>query len=225
VEGKVRSVFRQIVLAVAGSAILSGPALGARLAPCTAAHLIASWKHDGLWLTSAVVDPPISVDGHDLRYAGKLRAASRTYKIYYDDNTEPGSEAHDATQDLVVTTAAGKFLGLYNISDISDAYEGPIQTEGSDILFPLSKGGNGKSFRNRIHFGPGGAPKLVRLVFGYDLGFQVPEAAARSDAGLTTYPSCWGFRAVNLSAVIATSAIAAPSDQPASTSVGQCTPR
>ncbi len=58
-----------------------------------------------------------------------------------------------------MTSGRGKFLGLYNVSDVVDFYGEPIKTEGSDILFPAGKA-NGAPWDNRIHFGPGGPPPL-----------------------------------------------------------------
>ena len=171
-------VFRQILLGMAGCAVASSPAMGGSLSPCATARLIASWKHDGLWLTSAVFAPPTSVDGHDARYVGEVHAAGRAYRIYFEQVTEPGSEAHDAAHNLVVTTGGGRFLGLYNISEISDISE-PMTTKGSDVLFHPRKDGNGKPYRDRIHFGSMGPPGTVHLLFGYDVTFQTPAEWAR----------------------------------------------
>ena len=172
-EGMVLRALWQVLLVIAGLAMLSSPALGGWLAPCATAHLIVSWKHDGLWLTSAVDDPPLSVDGHDVSYVGKLHAGGRAYKIYYDQNTEPGSEAHDAAHDIIVTTRAGKFLGLYNVSDVSDIAD-PIGIEGSDVLFRTEKNERGRFLSGRLHFGPQGPPRKTNLVLGYALSFQTP---------------------------------------------------
>ncbi len=47
---------------------------------------------------------------------GRLHAGGRTYKIY-DEQFQP--ETQHGHQDLVVTTATGTFLGLYDLGDIT----------------------------------------------------------------------------------------------------------
>ena len=180
--GQVQRVLSQAAAAIAGWAIVSSPALGGWLSPCATARLIASWKHDGLWLSSAIEDPPISIDGHRVRFVGDLRSGHRAYKIYYDDHSHstPGSEAHDASQYLIVTTGRERFLGLYYVGDIVDIYGEPTRTVGSDILFPRGKA-NGAPFENRLHFGPEGPPKTVRRFFGYDLTFSTPAEILKQE--------------------------------------------
>ena len=129
------------------------PAFGAWLEPCATAHLVAAWKHDGLWRTAAVVDPPRSLLGHQVRPVGRLHAGGRTYKIYYDDNSNP--ETQHGHQDLVVTTAKGKFLGLYDLGDITLE---PVRIKGADILFDASR-----AYGDRIHFGTKGPPQKTRI--------------------------------------------------------------
>ncbi len=168
-----RRLLVQTASAFALWALTSSTALGGWLSPCATARLVASWRHHGFWRTSAIYAPPTSVDGHRVRLVGRLRVGARAYKIFFDEHSEPGSEAHDSTQDLVVTSGRGTFLGLYNVNDIVDLYGEPIKTEGSDILFPAGKA-NGEPWDNRIHFGPAGPPKTVRRFFGYDLTFDTP---------------------------------------------------
>lgn len=169
----------QIGIVMAAWTISTSTGLGAWLSPCKTARLVASWKHDGLWLSSAIDAFPISAGGNRVRLVGRLRAGGRSYDIYYDDHSEPDSEAHDATKNLVVTSGRGKFLGLYNISDIADIYGEPTGTDGSDVLFPAGKA-NGAPFGHRLHFGPKGPPKTIPRFYGYDLGFMTP-AEIRKD--------------------------------------------
>ncbi len=150
--GKLRGVLQQVVVAAAAWAITSGGALGAWLAPCTTARLVASWKHDGLWRTAAIADQKHG--GHQVRYLGKLHAGSRVYKAYYDVNDDPTMESPQGHQDIVVTTARGKFLGLYDVDSAP-----PVRTEGADILFD-AKGKSG----DRIQFGVNGPPEQVFVV-------------------------------------------------------------
>ncbi len=151
-----RRILRHTAIASAACAAASSPAVGAWLSPCATAHLVASWKHDGFWRTSAIVDPPKSVDGHQVRYLGRVRAAGgRNYKIYYDQSTNPETATRHSHTDLVVTTAGGRFLGYYEIAD--DELE-PVGVGGADVLFNSSK-----AYGDRIHFGRGGAPPNVRL--------------------------------------------------------------
>lgn len=178
----------KLLLLFASCAIPSSAAAGEWLNPCSTARLISSWKHDGLWLTSAVDAPPISVDGHDVRYVGKLRAGGLTYKIYYDQNSEPGSEAHDAAHDLIVTNGRGKFLGLYNIADITDVYDGRVRTEGSDVVFETEKNEKGSFLRGRIHFSLKGPPRTTNPVFGYSFAFQTPAEFQKSSPRLNPWP-------------------------------------
>ena len=176
-----RRAHRQMVLVIAGLTFASSPAFGAWLRPCATAHLVASWKRDGLWRTAAVYDPPKSVDRHQVRYVGQVRAGGRAYRIYYDDSSNPDTATHHGNQDLVVTAAGGKFLGLYDVSDITDIYGEPIRTEGPDVLFPPGKA-NGVPFRsNRIHFGPEGPPKKITRFYGYDLEFSTPAEIRKMD--------------------------------------------
>ena len=71
-EVGLRDCLRHVGVAAAVWAMASTGAHGAWLGPHATAHLIASWKRDGLWRTGAVVDPPKSVDGHRVRYMGRL---------------------------------------------------------------------------------------------------------------------------------------------------------
>lgn len=178
---------RLAVMSITAFTFLASASLGGQLGPCRAACLITSWKHDGFWRSSAVIDPPYSIDGNDIRYVGKIRAGRRTYKIYYDEQTNAVSEAHDATHDLDITTAAGKFLGLYEISDVLAYYEEPVSIEGSDIVFPSSKAGK-KPYRYRLHFGPEGPPKKLLNLFGSDVAFDTP-----ADVEKNTAPSAKGI--------------------------------
>ncbi len=170
--GEDASLRRLIPRAVLAAALtLAGShAQSAWLGSCITAHLIARWKHDGLWRTEQVYGPK-TPDGHQLRFVGKVRAGGRAYKIYYDLNANPDTATNHGHIDLVVATASGRFLGLYDISDI-DAK--PTRTEGADILFPPRKDDLGHSYNNTIHFGPQGPPRTLHLLFGYNLGFDTP---------------------------------------------------
>ncbi len=164
-----RGRFPQAALAAA-LALVCGQAQAAWLDRCTTARLVASWKHDGLWRTWQVHGRK-TPDGHRLRYVGEVRAGGRTFRIYFDVNANPETATHHGHHDLVVTTAGGTFLGLYDISDL-DAE--PARTEGADILFPPRKDDSGQPYRDRIHFGPKGPPEEPPLLFGYDLAFSTP---------------------------------------------------
>lgn len=146
-------VARQLVAALLLAASASGSASAAWLTPCATARLIASWKREGFWRTAAIVDSPKSLEGHRIRYVGKLGAGGRTYKIYYDDNSDP--ETQHGHQDIVVTTGRGRFLGFYEATDI---HVEPSGIDGADILFNASKA-SGYS----IHFGPKGPPRSLML--------------------------------------------------------------
>ncbi len=159
-----------MILTLAALSVLTlpggnGPAFGAWLEPCTTARLVAAWKHDGLWRTAAIVDPPRSTVGHQIRLVGRLRAGGRTYKIYYDSNSNP--ENQHGHQDLVVTTATGTFLGLYDLADINLE---PTRIEGPAILFGASG-----AYGDRIQFGPNGPPPESRID-RENLEFATPQA-------------------------------------------------
>ena len=180
-----RSALQRMVLAIAAFAIASSTASGAWLKPCATAKLIASWKHQGYWRTAAIEDLPRSVDGHKVRYVGKLHAGGQTYKIYFDESTDPDTATHHGHQDLAVTTAAGKFLGIYDISDIEAE---PVRTQGAEILFPPRKDDSGRSYRDRIHFGAKGPPQEIPLLFGYDLELSTPAGFREDFPDLKPWP-------------------------------------
>jgi len=162
-------VFRRIALALACT-LVSTTAFGAWMSPCATARLIASWKYLSAWRTLAIYDPPKSPYGHQVRYVGPLHAGSRSYRIYFDDSSAPEG-SHHRHQDIVVLTSTGKFLGSYDAGDVPL----PITIRGPDILFNFRKEDG-----DRIHFGPAGPPKEVRLD-GELPDFQTPEGF-RKDA-------------------------------------------
>ena len=112
-----------------------------------------------------------------------LRAGSRTYKIYFDDNVDPPT--HRGHKDLVVTTQGGKFLGTYNIIDTDSE---PWRIEGSDILFPPRKDDQGRPYRDRIHFGPKGPPEHVPILFGWDVEFGTPAEFLKAFPHVKPWP-------------------------------------
>ncbi len=175
---------RLISVAAAVLTVVCSQAQGAWLDPCTTARLVAAWKHEGLWRTERVYGPK-STDGHRLRFVGELRADGRAYRIYYDENATQEVQTQRGHKDLVVTSARGRFLGLYSLDDI-DAE--PTRIARADILFPPRKDDSGRSYRDRIHFGPKGPPKLVPILFGYDVGFGTPEGFLKDNGKVKPWP-------------------------------------
>jgi hypothetical protein len=139
--------------------------------------LIASWRHDGLWRTAAVFDPPKSPEGHQVRYLGKVRTGRRIYRIYFDQNANP--ETKHGHEDLVVTTTAGKFLGFY---EVTDPELEPLRVEGADVLFNSSK-----AYGDRIHFGPDGPPPRVFLNGNY-ASFGRPSGSRKDSPDRASLP-------------------------------------
>jgi hypothetical protein len=45
---------------------------------------------------------------------------------------------------------------------------------GADILFPPRKDDSGRSYADRIHFGPEGPPDPIPSIFGYNEPFGTP---------------------------------------------------
>ncbi len=126
--------------------------------------MIASWKRDGLWRAAAVVDPPRSRLGHQLRSVGRLHAGGRTYGIYYDVNSNP--ETQHGHKDLIITAVGGKFLGLYALEETGLE---PARIAGADVVFDASK-----AYGDRIHFGSNGPPSKARINDA-EVSFASPE--------------------------------------------------
>jgi hypothetical protein len=82
---------------------------------------------------------------------GKVRGGRTTYIIYYynHDNLED----NHAIQALVIMTASGRYVGEYDIDGAP-----PAEVSGHDIRYKLPEADG-----NRIHFGPGGPPRVVRI--------------------------------------------------------------
>jgi hypothetical protein len=117
-----------------------------------------------------------------VRYVGKVYAAGRPYHVYFDIDSDPDTEAHRGHSDVVITSASGHFLGLYDI----DTTE-PVRTQGADILFGTDARSNpGKRAGYRIHFGPNGPPREVYV--GDQFPFSTPAAFPKDYPNLQPWP-------------------------------------
>ncbi len=133
--------------AAAGTLVTSHPSRP-WLDPCTTARLVARWMRQDYVRTPVIADPPARPYGHHVRYIGDVHTVGRAYRIYFDVNDDP--KTRHGNSDVVVTTANGRFLGVYDV----DAT--PERTERADIYFESRK-----DYGNRIHFGRHGLPKHI----------------------------------------------------------------
>ena len=149
-------------------AALPAYARGGWLPPCAADRLVYSWIHQGFERTDEIYDPPRHPNGNHIRFVGELRARGRTYRIYFDQGSNP--QTQHGHQDVIVLSGGGKYLGFY---EINDTLLEPLATRGAEILFEPFEDDPHNHDSARIQFGADGPPLKIDLN-GHDLSFDTP---------------------------------------------------